>query len=385
MAAGKHSNRNEAIDLLRGLVMVIMVLDHARDFWGGFAPDPTDLEVTTPVLFFTRWVTHFCAPVFVFLAGTSAYLYGTGREPMQLSRFLLTRGLWLILIELTVCKYVWIPEPGYSMVLMQVIWAIGCSMIVLAGLCFFGATAVGLIGLVILVGHNALDPLIPADLGSAGVLWTIAHEGGIVQLSDGVTWLVAYPVLPWIGVMAIGYSFGMSVRLSQEQRRSLYLRLGLAMIAAFILLRAINFYGDSAHWSVQPSAVFSLLSFLNTTKYPPSLLYLLMTLGPALCLLGLFESGSQSRLRKGLLVFGRVPLLFYILHLYLLRFTAIPVSFVLYGADAATPPPGPAGSAMLGLGAAYIAWVVSVLLLYPICRWFAGVKERRSDWWLSYL
>ncbi|MEH6584788.1 MAG: heparan-alpha-glucosaminide N-acetyltransferase domain-containing protein, partial [Halioglobus sp.] len=327
MPVGKQSDRNEAIDILRGLVMVIMVLDHARDFWGGFTPDPTDLDVTTPALFFTRWVTHFCAPVFVFLAGTSAYLYGSRREPIQLSRFLLTRGLWLILIELTVCKYVWIPEPGYSMVLMQVIWAIGCSMIVLAGLCFFGAKIVGLIGLLIIVGHNTLDSLVPADFGSASALWTLAHEGGVLRLSDGASLLVGYPVLPWIGVMAIGYSFGLSMSLSREQRQTLYLRLGLAMIAVFILLRATNFYGDSSHWSAQSSTVFSLLSFLNATKYPPSLLYLLMTLGPALCLLAVFEKESQGRLRTALLVFGRVPLLFYILHLYLLRFTAVPVSF----------------------------------------------------------
>jgi uncharacterized membrane protein len=171
----KDVGRNEAIDLLRGLVMVIMVLDHARDFWGGFTPNPNDLEVTTVALFYTRWVTNICAPVFVFLAGTSAYLYGSKRDSRQLSLFLLTRGLWLVLIELTVCKYVWIPEPGYSMVLLQVIWVIGCAMIALAGLCFLGAITVGLIGLLIVVGHNTLDILSPADFGQAAMLWTIGH------------------------------------------------------------------------------------------------------------------------------------------------------------------------------------------------------------------
>ena len=175
MPPKKHPQRNEAIDLLRGLVMVIMVLDHARDFWGGFTPNPTDLDATTLPLFFTRWITHLCAPVFVFLAGTSAYLYGSRRPASQLSFFLLTRGLWLILIELTVCKYVWIPEPGYSMVLLQVIWVIGCSMVALAALCFFRAGIVGVIGLLIVVGHNAFDGLVPADFGDAAVLWTIAH------------------------------------------------------------------------------------------------------------------------------------------------------------------------------------------------------------------
>ena len=385
MPPNEHAQRNEAIDLLRGLVMVIMVLDHARDFWGGFTPNPTDLDSTTLPLFFTRWITHLCAPVFVFLAGTSAYLYGSRRPASQLSFFLLTRGLWLILIELTVCKYVWIPEPGYSMVLLQVIWVIGCSMVALAALCFFRAGIVGVIGLLIVVGHNAFDGLVPADFGDAAVLWTIAHEGGRITLSEGLTWLVAYPLLPWIGVMALGYSFGIAVSLPRLNRQSLYLRLGVAMIVAFIVLRALNLYGDPSLWALQSSAGFTLISFLNTSKYPPSLLFLLMTLGPALCLLAVLERWSQGRLRDMLLVFGRVPLFFYILHLYLLRITAIPVSFALYGADATLPPPGPAGSAMLGLGAAYIAWVVAILLLYPLCRWFAGVKQRRRDWWLSYL
>lgn len=386
MQKTKDVGRNEAIDLLRGLVMVIMVLDHARDFWGGFTPNPNDLEVTTVALFYTRWVTNICAPVFVFLAGTSAYLYGSKRDSRQLSLFLLTRGLWLVLIELTVCKYVWIPEPGYSMVLLQVIWVIGCAMIALAGLCFLGAITVGLIGLLIVVGHNTLDILSPADFGQAAMLWTIGHEGGQLQLFEGVSWLVAYPLIPWIGVMALGYSFGTSVALARQQRSRLYLRTGLTLISLFIVLRVFNLYGDAALWSSQASLSFSVLSFLNTTKYPPSLMFLLMTLGPALCVLALLENWkSGSRVRDALLVFGRVPLFFYVLHLYLLRFTALPVSFALYGAEAATPPPGPAGSAMLGLGATYIAWVLAIILLYPACRWFAGVKKRRSDWWLSYL
>jgi uncharacterized membrane protein len=380
-----QSARYDSIDLLRGLVMVIMVLDHARDFWAGFTPDPTDLDVTTAPLFITRWVTHLCAPVFVFLAGTSAYLYGSKRRPAQLSLFLLSRGLWLVLLELTVIKYVWIPEPGYSMVLMQVIWIMGWSMVALAGLCHLGTTAVGVIGVAIVVGHNLLDPLVPADFGNGAALWTIVHEGGRVQLFDGLISIISYPLLPWIGVMAIGYSFGVTTSLAPDQRRSLYGRLGLAAIVAFLLLRALNLYGDPVSWSTQPSAVFTVISFLNANKYPPSLLFLLMTLGPALCLLALFERWNDGRLRGALLIFGRVPLFFYVLHLYLLRMTSIPVSFALYGERAATPPPGPAGSAMLGLGAAYTAWIVATLILFPACRWFAGVKQRRRDWWLSYL
>jgi len=382
----KVSERNEAIDLLRGLVMVIMVLDHARDFWGGFTPDPNDLEITNEALFFTRWITNICAPVFVFLAGTSACLYGSRRSTEQVSLFLLTRGLWLVLLEMTVCKYVWIPEPGYSLVLMQVIWAIGCSMIVLAGLVHFGTVVTGLIGLLIVVGHNALDFLTPADFGNAAAFWTMLHEGGRIVLSDDLVWIVSYPLLPWIGLMALGYSFGASVNLPGSRRRAIYMGSGLTLIALFVVLRLFNLYGDGTLWSSQASPSFTLLSFLNTTKYPPSLLFLLMTMGPALCILALLENwGSGGRVRDALLTFGQVPLFFYVLHLYLLRFSAAPVSFALYGSEAASPPPGPAGSAMLGLGAAYAAWVIAIALLYPACRWFANVKKRRNDWWLSYL
>jgi len=380
-----NSQRNASIDVLRGLVMVVMTLDHARDFWGGFTPSPTDLEVTTAPLFFTRWITHLCAPVFVFLAGTSAYLYGSKRTPRELAQFLFTRGLWLVLIELTILKYVWIPEPGYSLVLIQVIWVIGWSMVALAGLCFLGRNAVIAIGIIIVCGHNLLDPLEASDFGIGAGVWNLLHEGGSVTPTDNVKWLVSYPLLPWIGVIALGYGFGTTIKFNIATRRKLYMRLGLAMIAAFVLLRASNFYGDHSEWTLQANGTLTLLSFLNTTKYPPSLLFLLMTLGPALCLLSLFSGWAPGRLRDALLVFGRVPLFYYVLHLYLLRFTAIPVSFWLYGSEAAKPLPGPAGSAMLGLSATYIAWAIAILTLYPACLWFAQLKERRRVWWMSYL
>ena len=379
------TERNSAIDLLRGLVMIIMVLDHARDFWTGITPDPTNLDTTSASLFFTRWITHLCAPVFVFLAGTSAYLYGSRRSSGQLSWFLLSRGLWLVFIEFTLCKYVWIPEPGYSAVLLQVIWAIGWSMVALSALCFLGVTAVGAIGLVIVAGHNLLDGVTPADLGSLAPLWTVLHEGGMLQITDSLLWVVAYPLLPWIGVMALGYCFGVTVTLPTTQRQTLYFRTGLLLIGLFLALRAGNFYGDPAPWSAQDTPGFTVLSFLNTTKYPPSLQYLLMTLGPALCLLAWFESWSRGPVFNALLTFGRVPLFFYVLHLYLLRFTALPVSVARFGEEAASPPPGPAGSAMLGLWVTYLAWILAIAILYPACRWFAGVKARRKDWWLSYL
>ena len=263
-------------------------------------------------------------------------------------------------------------------------------MIALAALSLLGTAPVAAIGFVIVAGHNLLDPLVPTDFGSASFLWILLHEGGRIAVTDDMVWLVSYPLLPWIGLMALGYSFGTSLKLEQAQRQSLYMRLGLSMIVAFILLRALNFYGEPVLWSAQPEPIFTLLSFLNTEKYPPSLLFLLMTIGPALCVLSLLERSSFGIFMRGgprrmLLVFGRVPLFFYLLHLILLRFTALPISFALYGEESFLPPPGPAGSAMLGLGATYLAWMAAILLLYPACRWYAEVKVRRRDWWLSYL
>ena len=293
---------------------------------GRLHPSPTDLAATTAPLFFTRWITHICAPVFVFLAGTSAYLYGSKRSPTELAQLLFTRGLWLVLIELTVCKYVWIPEPGYSLVLIQVIWVIGWSMIALAGLCFLGRTIVIAIGIIIVCGHNFLDPLVPSDFGIGAGLWNLLHEGGNVTPTDGVKWMVSYPILPWIGVIALGYGFGTTIELNIATRRRLYMRLGLAMTAAFVLIRATNFYGDPNEWTMQANGTLTLLSFLNTTKYPPSLLFLLfllMTLGPALCLLSLFSGWAPGRLRNALLVFGRVPL-------FLLRAASVPTPIHSY-------------------------------------------------------
>ncbi len=378
--------RTSSIDLLRGGVMVLMALDHARDFFFGFRPDPTDLATTSVVLFFTRWVTHFCAPVFVFLAGTSAFFYGRRHGASQTARFLLTRGAWLILLELTVVHFGWLPDPAYHLIVLQVIWAIGAAMIVLAGLSRLPLAIATAVGAVLVAGHNLLDFVDRRDLGWFRVPWKLLHEQTALNPAPDHQVFIVYPLLPWFGVIALGYAFGSLYEKPPDVRRRFTLRLGIVATLAFVVLRAINVYGDPAPWQAQPrGVVFTALSFLNCTKYPPSLLYVLMTVGPALlCLLAL-ERVEGSRVARPIEVFGRVPLLFYVAHVYLLRYTSAPIAFARFGADAFEPPPGRAGSAGLPLFGAYAAWIIALFILFPLCRWFAAQKARRREWWLSYL
>jgi len=375
-----------SIDALRGAVMVLMVLDHARDFFVGFNVRLTDLAITTPALFFTRWVTHFCAPVFVFLAGVSAYLYEARHGKRFLSRFLLTRGLWLVVLELTIVRFAWVPDPFYRLTLIQVIWVIGWAMVILAALCRLPIVATGALGGVIILGHDALNGIHAQQLGTLGWTWTLLHERGVLEPWVSHRFFISYPLLPWIGVIALGYAFGAVFDKPPEERRRTTLRLGLATTAAFVTLRLANVYGDPLPWSSDGGALRAMLSFLNCEKYPPSLLFLLMTLGPALCLLAVLPDESKHSLVAKLVTFGSVPLFFYVAHLHLLRWTSLPLGVARWGAAAFTPPPtGHAGSPELGLWSAYLAWTLTCVILYPPCRWFAGVKARRKDWWIGYL
>ena len=366
--------------------MVLMALDHARDFFFGFRPEPTDLATTTVVLFLTRWVTHFCAPIFVFLAGTSAHFYGQRHGRGETARFLLTRGVWLVLLELTVVHFGWIPDPAYHLIVLQVIWAIGVSMIALAGLSRLPLAAVTAIGALLVGAHNVLDFEDHRDLGWFGVPWRLLHHQGSLEPAPGHQIFIVYPVLPWIGLIALGYAFGSLYERPAEARRRITLRLGIFASLAFVVLRAINVYGDPSPWQAQPrGAVFTVLSFLNCTKYPPSLLYILMTIGPALLCLVALERIEASRVVRPIEVFGRVPLLFYVAHVYLLRYTSILIAFARFGPSAFEPPPGRGGSAQFPLFGAYAAWLVALFILYPLCRWFANIKARKREWWLSYL
>jgi uncharacterized membrane protein len=394
--------RVNAVDLLRGVVMVIMLLDHTREFVHADALnfDPTDLTRTHTLLFFTRWITHFCAPVFVFLAGTGAFLQGArGKSKTELSKFLVTRGLWLILLELTIVRaLVWFNVDYHFALQLQVIWAIGVAMILLAGLIYLPLRAIATISIVMIVLHNTLDgirvpPVAPGTVGPglAGFVWMVLHQPGVVFFTPTIHGLVLYPLIPWIGVLTAGYCFGAVYQWEPERRRRFLLKLGSVMLIGFVVLRAINLYGDPLRWSVQKNAVFTLLSFLNVLKYPPSLLFLLMTLGVAILALPWFERVEQGRLSRIFITFGRVPLLFYLgqwVSAHVLGIVAgllagQPVGWQFSGfLEQPRPNPGNLG---FSLWVVYLCWLIGLLALYPICRWFAEVKRRRSDWWLSYL
>jgi uncharacterized membrane protein len=380
--------RLDSVDLLRGLAIVIMALDHARDYFTSARFDATDLTQTTAPLFLTRWITHFCAPGFVFLAGTSAFLYQARRRSRaEVSRFLLTRGLLLVVLELTVVRWAWTFNFSYTELLfVQVIWVIGVSMIVLAGLIYLPLRAVAAVGVAMILGHNLLDGVTPQSLGAWGPLWALLHVQTAIPLGGGRVFVVIYPLIPWIGVMAAGYAFGTLLLRTEQERRRTLLMLGGGLTLAFLMLRAVNGYGDPAPWAVQETAGRTALSFLNTTKYPPSLQFLLMTLGPAIALLPLLER-LTGPVARAVTVFGRVPLFFYVLHLYLIHAVALTVG-TLAGFDPRSflhvwlnNPDGWG----YGLPVVYLVWAGVVLALYPACRWFAGVKARRREVWLSYL
>ncbi|WP_369058327.1 heparan-alpha-glucosaminide N-acetyltransferase domain-containing protein [Caulobacter sp. 73W] len=378
--------RLDVIDLLRGLVIILMVLDHARDYFHAqaFIYDPVDPVKSNLAVFGTRWITHLCAPTFVLLSGVSAYLQRVnGKRPATLSRFLLTRGLWLVFLEVAVVSLGFNFGP---VLFMQVIWAIGASMVLLAALTWAPPLAVGALGAAIIIGHPALAGIDAADLGQWGLLWGFMMELTLIPNLG----FVAYPLLPWAGVMFLGYGLGGLFLKPTDERRRTTLFLALGMLAAFVLLRAPNLYGDPAPWSGQADAARTAMSFLNVTKYPPSLLYVLATLGVSL-LLSLALERLKGFPAKVLLAFGRTPLFTYVLHLYILHLSALaiaaamgfdPMIMVNFVVDPSRAVKAGWGFSLAG---AYVAWALTLAALYPLSAWFAGVKRRRRDWWLSYL
>ncbi|MET0531679.1 MAG: heparan-alpha-glucosaminide N-acetyltransferase domain-containing protein, partial [Microvirga sp.] len=324
--------RIESIDLLRGTIMIVMALDHTRDFFGAGGLNPRD--VSDPALFLTRWITHFCAPLFIFLAGLSAYLYGMrGRSVGEVSRFLLTRGLWLIVMELTVMRVAWSFGFNLGFSVVQVIWALGASMVVLSALVYLPRWAIAAVGLVMIGGHNLLDGIHAADLGSAGWIWIILHERGFVPLGSAAKLFVLYPLVPWIGVMAAGYALGPVFQLDRAARRRWLVALGAITTVGFIVLRASNVYGDPAPWAMQSTALATLLSFINCEKYPPSLLYLAMTIGPGLLLLAAFET-ARGRVADMIITYGRVPFLYSVAHIVLIHALAVAMAWMVLGSAA---------------------------------------------------
>jgi uncharacterized membrane protein len=364
--------------------MVIMVLDHVRAYFTEARFDPTDLTRTDLALFATRWITHYCAPVFVFLAGASAWIAGTRRTRGQLARFLLTRGLWLILLEVTVISFGWYFTTRWTMgARAQVIWAIGGSMVVLAGLIHLPRAAVAAFGLALVLGHNLLDGVAPAAFGSFAPLWHLLHAPGPLGI---VPVFVRYPLVPWAGVMALGYVAGPAV-FSQDTgapRRIAWA--GALMVLGFVLLRTLNGYGDPSPRLDDGSPALMAMSFLNLTKYPPSLLFLLMTLGPALVALTLLRR-ARGPVPNVLVTFGRVPFLFYVTHLYLVHALAVAAGVAQGFPDSAIRVVSrdlPAGYGF-GLPVVYLVWLWVVAALYPVCRRYAALKARSRAWWLSYL
>ena len=390
-------SRLYSVDMLRGLVMVIMALDHVRDFFSdAFSFDPTDLTQTNAPLFFTRWITHFCAPVFVFLAGTGAFLSASrGKTKKDLAGFLLSRGVLLILLDLFVVHtFGWWFNFDYHLLYGDVLWALGWSMVVMSGLVFlptwFSATG----GIALVALHNIFDRVGAGGLNSFRWLWVVLHTGDMLEPLRGVHFIPGYPLMPWIGVMAAGYGFGALMLRPHDRRRRELLVLGIGLTVAFVAIRALNLYGDPHTWSLQKSGLFTLLSFINCEKYPPSLLYLLMTLGPAISALALFERTADS-ISRPLVTLGRAPLFYYLLHLAFIHALAVGFAYARYGQAAwmFNNPSLPVTTAVLtfpegygyGLLTVYAIWVGVVLLLYPACRWFASVKARRREAWLSYL
>ena len=387
--------RIASIDLMRGIVMVVMALDHARDFYhaDAFVYDPLNLERTTPFLFFTRFITHFCAPTFVLLAGTAARISEQRKSKGEMSWFLLTRGLWLILLEVTVVRFSMFFQLYYDVTVFQVIWAIGFCMVLLSAVIHLPFNAILGLGLAITVGHNLLDNITLQAGDRFVVLWTFIHQFNFVELVPGKSAFVPYPFLPWFGILLLGYCMGEWFRkgFNPLKRRQLLLRTGIGAILLFIVLRSFNLYGDPAPWSVQKNFIYTLLSFVNVTKYPVSLQYALITLGPVLVLLAKLESADFPALRP-VGVVGRVPLFYYILHFYLLHLGAIVLYMINTGkslseidlhfsAGFGGLPPGYGFS----LAGAYIAWLAVVLMLYPVCNWYNTYKSSHKQWWLSYL
>ena len=388
--------RLDSVDLPRGMIMVLMALDHVRDFFpvGNF--DPLDLSKTTPALFLTRWITHFCAPVFTFLAGTGAYLALTrGKSKRELSWFLFSRGLWLAFLEVTWVRCIgWNFDVDSHFIGVATLWSIGLSMVVLSALVFLPTWAVTAFGLVMIAVHNAFDWVEPEAFGSFGWLWKVLHANGSFEWAPGFRFEIGYALIPWMGVVAAGYGFGALFLLEPERRRKILLMLGIGATLLFVGLRWTNTYGNSLygsshHWGAQKNLLFTVFSFIDVHKYPPSLLYLLMTLGPAFIVLAFLDRGTP-RILQPILVFGRVPLFYYLLHLPLIHGLAVLVAYARFGhADwqfgsvfnwVAAPP-----GSTFSLPVVYLIWIGVVVLLYPVCRWFAEVKRRRRDAWLSYL
>jgi len=390
--------RIESIDILRGIVMVIMALDHVRDYFHIQAnlDNPLNLATTTPLLFFTRWITHFCAPVFVFLSGTSIYLQSLRKTKKELSAFLIKRGLWLIVVEIVLVSLAWSFNPYYNFIFFQVIWTIGISMVILGLLIRLPFNVILILGIAIVLGHNLLDIPESAPGFKASFLWDLLHSSRFTAYpyAENHVVLIAYPFLPWTGLMMLGYCTGIyfSPKFTAEQRRKILARMGFGLILLFIVVRFINIYGDPVGWSKQKNELFTLFSFINVNKYPPSLLYMCITIGPALLFLSFIEK-VKNRFTNVMRTYGRVAFFYYVLHIFLVHLLSA-IAFLIRGhsfqeADNTEnffPFYFLAAGEGYNLAVVYGVWLFVLIILYPLCKWYDNYKTKHKEkWWLSYL
>lgn len=390
----KIVNRIDSIDLLRGLVMIIMALDHTRDFFhiSAWSDDPMNLATTNPALFLTRWITHFCAPVFVFLAGSSAWFQGRNKSKSVLSSFLIKRGLWLVLIEIVVLNFAFSFNPFYSIIGLQTIWAIGISMLVLGLIVWLPFPVILGLGLLIVFGHNFLDYYEAKHVGDYPLIYSLIHHPGTFPLWKDHTLFVLYPMLPWLGLMILGYCFGqLFTHFVGKQRHNILTWLGIGIIVFFITLRATNIYGNPEGWLKQKNFLFTVFSFIDTHKYPPSLLYMCMTIGPAILFITWFGK-IKNALTEIIVIYGRVPFFYYILHFFLIHILCM-IFFLARGhsfnegihKDYSMLPNFIVNNEGYSLGVVYVVWVFVVITLYPLCKWFSEYKKTHTQWWLGYL
>ncbi|MEP6684925.1 MAG: heparan-alpha-glucosaminide N-acetyltransferase domain-containing protein [Parafilimonas sp.] len=381
-----------SIDFTRGVVMIIMALDHVRDMIhvNSISQSPTNLETTTPVLFFTRWITYLCAPTFVFLAGTSAYISFKKNDDFSLSRnFLLKRGLYLILLEFIVVNFGLYFDFGFHVLLFEVIATIGFGFIVLSLLLKLSAKTICLIGLVIIFCHN-MAPLIPfAETSAFKKILMPFFAPDAFSFSNKV-FIMAYPPIPWLGIMLVGFGSGKLFELQQLKRKSLFLKIGLSALLLFVIIRFVNVYGDSVPWSLQKQKIFTFLSFMNITKYPPSLVFCLITLGIMFLIFALAE-GAKGKFINVVSVYGRVPLFYFLVHFFFIHFILLAILFLQgfhwHQLDFLSGTFGrPKGvESGLPLWAVYLIWIAVVLILYKPCVWFGKYKSTHKQWWLKYI
>lgn len=390
--------RIESIDILRGIVMVIMALDHVRDYFHieAFTGDPLDLNTTTPILYFTRWITHFCAPIFVFLSGTSIYLQSLRKSKSELSQFLIKRGLWLIFAEVCIITFGWTFNPFYNVLILQVIWTIGISMVILGLLIRLPFNFIFILGLIIVLGHNFLDFPESTKGFQPGFVWDLVHHGHFVPYpyAPNHVLLIVYPFLPWTGLMMLGYCTGVffTSKYSPDQRKKVFRFIGFGLLTLFVLIRYVNIYGDPDEWTIQKNGVLTFLSFINVHKYPPSLLFMCITIGLAFLMLSILEQ-IKNPFTTVMRTYGRVAFFYYILHIYLIHLIAT-ICFFANGhslQDAFSSIqnlpflfliPGEGYNLLI----VYLIWLSVIILLYPLCKWYDDYKSNHKEkQWLSYL